>query len=38
MDQGHIVEIGNHEELLVTNKIYQDIHYSQHQKVVADEG
>ena len=38
MDQGHIVEIGNHEELLATNKLYQDIHYSQHQKEVADEG
>ena len=38
LDKGHQVGLGNHEELLVTNKIYQDIHYSQHQKVVADEG
>ena len=38
MKDGDIVEIGNHEELLATNKLYQDIHYSQHQKEVADEG
>ena len=38
LDKGHQVGLGNHEELLATNKIYQDIHYSQHQKVVADEG
>ena len=32
------VGLANHEELLATNKLYQDIHYSQHQKEVADEG
>ena len=38
LDKGHQVGLGNHEELLATNKLYQDIHYSQHQKEVADEG
>ena len=38
LDKGHQVGLGNHEELLNTNKLYQDIHYSQHQKEVADEG
>ena len=38
LDKGHQVGLGNHEELLKTNKLYQDIHYSQHQKEVADEG
>ena len=38
LDMGHQVGLGNHEALLNTNKLYQDIHYSQHQKEVADEG
>lgn len=38
LDKGHQVGLANHEELLATNKLYQDIHYSQHQKEVADEG
>ena len=38
LDKGHQVGLGNHEELFATNKLYQDIHYSQHQKEVADEG
>ena len=38
LDKGHQVGLGNHEALLNTNKLYQDIHYSQHQKEVADEG
>ena len=38
LDKGHQVGLGNHEVLLNTNKLYQDIHYSQHQKEVADEG
>ena len=37
LDKGHQVGLGNHEELLATNKLYQDIHYSQHQKEAADE-
>ena len=36
-DKGHQLGPGNHEELLATNKLYQDIHYSQHQKEAADE-
>ena len=38
LDKGRQVGLGNHEALLNTNKLYQDIHYSQHQKEVADEG
>ena len=38
LDKGHQVGLGNHEALLNTNKLYQDIHYSQHHKEVADEG
>lgn len=37
LDKGHQLGPGNHEELLATNKLYQDIHYSQHQKEAADE-
>lgn len=37
LDKGHQLGLGNHEELLITNKLYQDIHYSQHQKEAADE-
>lgn len=37
LDKGHQLGLGNHEELLITNKLYQDIHYSQHQKEDADE-
>ena len=38
LDKGHQLGLGNHEELLATNKLYQDIHYSQHQKEAANEG
>ena len=38
LDRGHQLGLGNHEELLATNKLYQDIHYSQHQKEAANEG
>lgn len=37
LDKGHQLGLGNHEELLATNRLYQDIHYSQHQKEAADE-
>lgn len=37
LDKGCQLGLGNHEELLATNKLYQDIHYSQHQKEAADE-
>lgn len=37
LDKGHQLGLGNHEELLATNKLYRDIHYSQHQKEAADE-
>lgn len=37
LDKGHQLGLGNHEELLATNKLYQDIHYSQHQKEADDE-
>lgn len=37
LDKGHQLGLANHEELLATNKLYQDIHYSQHQKEAADE-
>lgn len=37
LDKGHQLGLGNHEELLATNKLYQDIHYSQHQKEATDE-
>lgn len=32
MDDGHIDQIGTHEELLRTNKIYQDVYYTQNKK------
>ena len=38
LDKGHQLGLGNNEELLASNKLYQDIHYSQHQKEAADEG
>ena len=38
LDKGHQLGLGNHEELLATNKLYQDINYSQHKKEAADEG
>lgn len=37
LDKGCQLGLGNHEELLATNKLYQDIHYSQHQKEATDE-
>lgn len=35
MNDGHIDEIGRHEELLKNNKIYQEVYYSQNR--VGDE-
>ena len=31
MDDGHIDQIGTHEELLKTNKIYQEVYYTQNR-------
>ena len=31
MDDGHIDQIGTHEELLKTNKIYQEVYYTQNK-------
>jgi len=36
MDNGHIDQIGTHEELLKTNKIYQEVYYTQNK--VSQEG
>ena len=38
LDKGCQVGLGTHEDLLDTNAIYQEIHYSQHQKEVQNEG
>ena len=32
LDNGHIDQIGTHEELLKTNKIYQEVYYTQNKK------
>ena len=32
LDKGHQVGLGTHQDLLATNSIYQEIHYSQHGK------
>ena len=32
LDKGHIDQIGTHEELLKTNKIYQEVYYTQNKK------
>lgn len=37
MDNGHIDQIGTHEELLKTNKIYQEVYYTQN-RVNEDNG
>ena len=38
MDNGMIVDQGNHEELLSRNKIYQEVYYSQNKIGGADNG
>ncbi|MGN1294791.1 MAG: ABC transporter ATP-binding protein [Bacilli bacterium] len=35
MDNGTINQVGNHEELLKTNKIYQEVYYSQNKEQKA---
>ena len=35
LDKGHQVGLGNHDFLLSTNEIYQEIHYSQHGREEA---
>lgn len=35
LNKGHQVGLGNHEFLLATNEIYQEIHYSQHGREEA---
>lgn len=35
LNKGHQVGLGNHEFLLSTNEIYQEIHYSQHRREEA---
>lgn len=37
LDNGHIDQIGTHEELLKTNKIYQDVYFTQNKKGEEDE-
>ncbi|MGF1400612.1 ABC transporter ATP-binding protein [Streptococcus infantarius] len=32
LDKGHQLGFASHDELLATNELYRDIHYSQHQK------
>lgn len=36
LDKGHQLGFASHDELLATNELYQDIHYSQHQKGKED--
>ena len=38
MDEGRITGVGSHEELLASNKDYQEIYYSQNEKGGADNG
>ena len=38
MDNGHIDQIGTHEELLKTNKIYQEVYYTQNRVKENDGG
>ena len=38
MEQGRIIEEGTHEELLESNKAYQEIYYSQFEKNAAKTG
>lgn len=36
LDKGHQLGFASHDELLATNELYRDIHYSQHQKGKED--
>ena len=36
LDKGHQLGFANHDELLASNELYRDIHYSQHQKGKED--
>lgn len=36
LDKGHQLGFASHDELLVTNELYRDIHYSQYQKGKED--
>lgn len=36
LDRGHQLGFASHDELLATNELYRDIHYSQHQKGKED--
>lgn len=36
LDKGHQLGFASHDELLASNELYQDIHYSQHQKGKED--
>ncbi len=36
LDEGRVVAVGTHDELLRTNKIYQDVYYSQMERGVSD--
>ena len=36
LEEGRVVAIGTHDELLKTNKIYQDVYYSQMERGVSD--
>ena len=38
LDDGKIVAVGNHEELLATNDIYQEVYYSQNKNAIAAGG
>ena len=36
LEEGRVVAVGTHDELLKTNKIYQDVYYSQMERGVSD--
>ena len=36
LDKGHQLGFASHDELLASNELYRDIHYSQHQKGKED--
>ncbi len=36
LDKGHQLRFASHDELLASNELYRDIHYSQHQKGKED--
>jgi ATP-binding cassette subfamily B protein len=38
MDDGKITGIGTHDELIINNKEYQEIYYSQMEKEVKNNG